>query len=406
LNCGKEKEQPAVRKALRPFGTTIFTEMTALSNRVGAINLSQGFPDFEGPEEVRRAAADAIMRGPNQYCPSMGIAPLREAVAGKMKRFYSVDVDADTEITVTAGASEAIGAALLGLVEPGDEVILLEPTYDLYPPMVAMAGAAAVYVPLQRPGFGLAKEALQKAFTPRTKAIIINNPLNPTGKAFTKEELAFIAELCTQFHVIAIGDEVYEHLVYDGRKHTSLLQVPAFRERSIVISSTAKTFSLTGWKVGFAVACPRLTEAVRMSHQFITFCTPSALQEAMAKAISMEDAYYQGFLERYTEKRERLCRALEDMGFDVLWPEGTYYASINISCLKFEDDLAFCRCLTTEAGVAAIPASFFWHQRRDGRDLVRFCFCKRDETLDRAIERLGKWLKFSPSPAQCPGSST
>jgi len=268
----KEKKainQPAVRKALRPFGTTIFTEMTVLSNRVGAINLSQGFPDFEGPEEVRRAAADAIMRGPNQYCSSMGITPLRKAVAGKMKRFYGVSVDADAEVTVTAGASEAIGAALLGLVEPGDEVILLEPTYDLYPPMVAMAGATAVYVPLQLPGFSLPREALQKAFTPRTKAIIINNPLNPTGKVFTKEELAFIAELCGRFHTIAIGDEVYEHLVYDGRKHTTLLQIPAFKERAIVISSTAKTFSMTGWKVGYAVACPRLTEAVRMSHQLL-----------------------------------------------------------------------------------------------------------------------------------------
>ena len=390
----KEKKainQPAVRKALRPFGTTIFTEMTVLSNRVGAINLSQGFPDFEGPEEIRRAAADAIMRGPNQYCPSMGITPLRKAVAGKMKRFYGVSVDADAEVTVTAGASEAIGAALLGLVEPGDEVILLEPTYDLYPPMVAMAGATAVYVPLQLPGFSLPREALQKAFTPRTKAIIINNPLNPTGKVFTKEELAFIAELCGRFHTIAIGDEVYEHLVYDGRKHTTLLQIPAFKERAIVISSTAKTFSMTGWKVGYAVACRRLTEAVRMSHQFITFCTPSALEEAMAQAISMEDAYYQGFLERYTAKRDLLCRALGDMGFDVLWPEGTYYTAVDIADLEFDDDLAFCRHLTSEVGVAAIPTSFFWHQRRDGRNLVRFCFCKRDKTLEMAVERLAKW---------------
>ncbi|RLB14615.1 MAG: aminotransferase [Deltaproteobacteria bacterium] len=391
MNWNRKDEQPSVREALKPFGTTIFTEMTALSNRVGAINLSQGFPDFEGPEEVRQAAADAIMRGPNQYCPSMGIAPLREAVAEKMKRFYGVSVDADSEVTVTAGASEAIGAALLGLVEPGDEVILLEPTYDLYPPMVAMAGATPVYVPLQPPGFTLPREALQKAFTPRTKAIIINNPLNPTGKVFTEEELAFIGELCRQSHAIAIGDEVYEHLVYDGKSHTTLLQIPAFRNRAIVISSTAKTFSLTGWKVGYGVACQKLTEAVRMSHQFITFCTPSALQEAMAQAISMDDAYYQEFLERYTKKRHLLCRALEKMGFDVLWPEGTYYASIDISDLEFEDDLAFCRHLAAEVGVAAIPASFFWHQRRAGRNIVRFCFCKRDETLNRAIERLARW---------------
>jgi len=384
-------EQPALCRALRPFGTSIFTEMTVLSNRVGAVNLSQGFPDFEGPEEIHRAAADAIMRGPNQYCPSMGIAPLREAVAQKMKRFYGVEVDADREVTVTAGASEAIGAALLGLIDPGNEVILLEPCYDLYPPMSAMAGARSVYVPLERPGFGLSKAALAEAFTEKTKAIIINNPLNPTGKVFTRDELEYIGKLCEEYHTVAIGDEVYEHLVYDGRNHVSLLQIPSLRERSIVISSTAKTFSLTGWKVGYAVASPRLSEAVRMSHQFITFCTPSALQEAMASAIGMEDSYYDAFLTGYDSKRQRLCRALEGMGFETYWPEGTYYASIDISPLGFEDDLAFCRHLTTEVGVAAIPTSFFWKDRREGRDLVRFCFCKKDETLDRAIERLAKW---------------
>jgi N-succinyldiaminopimelate aminotransferase len=392
LNQGKAKGQPAVRKALRPFGTSIFTEMTALSNRVGAINLSQGFPDFEGPEEIRKAAADAIMRGPNQYCPSMGIAPLREAVAAKMKRFYAVDVDADEEVTVTAGASEAIGAALLGLVEPGDEVILLEPCYDLYPPMTAMAGATAVYVPLERPGFTLPKEALAETFTDRTAAIIINNPLNPTGKVFTRGELEYIGLLCEEHNAVAIGDEVYEHLVYDGRRHVTLLQVPSLRQRTIVISSTAKTFSMTGWKVGYAIACPRLTEVVRMSHQFITFCTPPALQEAMAFAIGgMANSYYEGLLESYESKRALLCRALEDIGLKVLWPEGTYYASIDISPLDYKDDLAFCRYLTTEIGVAAIPSSFFWKERRDGRDLVRFCFCKSNETLRTAVKHLKKW---------------
>jgi N-succinyldiaminopimelate aminotransferase len=381
----------SVRRVLRPFGTSIFTEMTALSNRVGAVDLSQGFPDFEGPEEIRRAAAEAIMRGPNQYCPSMGIAPLREAVALKMNRFYGVGVDVEREVTVTAGASEAIGAALLGLVDPEDEVILLEPCYDLYPPMAAMAGARTVYVPLERPGFGLPREALAAAFTERTAAIIINNPLNPTGKVFTRDELEYIGNLCEKHNAVAIGDEVYEHLVYDGRKHFTLLQIPSLRERSIVISSTAKTFSLTGWKVGYAIACPRLSEAVRMSHQFITFCTPSALQEAMASAIGMKDGYYETLLMGYGSRRQRLCRALEDMGFETHWPEGTYYVSIDISRLGFEDDLAFCRYLTTEVGVAAIPASFFFKDRRAGKNLVRFCFCKKDETLDRAIARLAKW---------------
>ena len=385
------KKQPAVRKALRPFGTSIFTEMTLLSNQAGAVNLSQGFPDFEGPEEIRRAAAEAIMRGPNQYCPSMGIAPLREAVSLKMKRFYGVAVDVEREITVTAGASEAIGSSLLGIVDPGDEVILLEPCYDLYPPMVAMAGGKPVYVPLERPGFGLPEEALAEAFNERTKAIIVNNPLNPTGKVFTRNELETIGKFCEEYDAVAIGDEVYEHLVYDERAHLSLLQIPSLRERAIVISSTAKTFSLTGWKVGYAIACPGLSDAVRMSHQFITFCTPSALQEAMATAIAMEDSYYDAFLSGYSSRRRRLCAALEDMGFETFWPEGTYYVSIDISPLDFEDDLAFCRYITTEVGVAAIPASFFWKDRRDGRDLVRFCFCKKEETLGKAIERLAKW---------------
>ena len=384
-------KQSFVRKALRPFGTSIFTEMTLLSNQAGAVNLSQGFPDFEGPEEIRRAAAEAIMRGPNQYCPSMGIAPLREAIGLKMKRFYGVDVDVEKEITVTAGASEAIGASLLGLVDPGDEVILLEPCYDLYPPMVAMAGARPVYVPLERPGFALPEDALAGAFNERTKAIIVNNPLNPTGKVFTRDELETIGKLCGEYDAVAIGDEVYEHLVYDERAHLSLLQIPSLRERAIVISSTAKTFSLTGWKVGYAIAFPRLSDAVRMSHQFITFCTPSALQEAMASAIAMEDSYYEALLSGYSSRRRRLCGALENMGFETFWPEGTYYVSIDISPLDFEDDLAFCRYITTEVGVAAIPTSFFWKDRRTGRDLVRFCFCKKDETLDRAIERLAKW---------------
>ena len=391
MNHEQARKDSAVCSALRPFGTSIFTEMTALSNRVGAVNLSQGFPDFEGPEEVRRCAADAIMRGPNQYCPSMGIPALREAIAKKMRRFYGVAVDPGSEVTVTAGASEAIGATLFGLIEPEDEVILLEPCYDLYPPIAARAGARIVYVPLQRPDFALPEETLTQAFSRRTAAIIINNPLNPTGKVFTRAELECIGELCRKYNAVAIGDEVYEHLVYDGRKHTTLLQIPSLRERAVVISSTAKTFSLTGWKVGYAVACPRLTEPVRMSHQFITFSTPAALQEAMAFAMDMEDSYYAGLLRSYTSKRDRLCRSLEDMDFKVFWPEGTYYASIDISSLNFEDDLAFCRYLATDVGVAAIPSSFFWKDRRDGRDLVRFCFCKKNETLENAIRHLETW---------------
>ena len=378
-------------EALRPYGTTIFTEMTALSNRVGAVNLSQGFPDFDGPEFVRRAAADAIVRGPNQYCPSMGIAQLRKAIADKTKRFYGVDVDPETEITVTAGATESIASALLGILDPGNQVVLLEPCYDIYAPLVARAGGEPVFVRLKRPHFALPRQELAQAFGPRTRAVIINNPLNPIGKVFTREELEFIGGLCEQHNVIAISDEVYEHLVYDDRKHISLLQIPELRDKSIVISSTAKTFSMTGWKVGYSIASPHLTEAVRMAHQFLTFCTPSALQEAMAVAMGVDDKYYEELLAAYERKREMLCGALSELGFEVIWPEGTYYTSIHIGGTEFDDDLEFCRYLTTEIGVAAIPCSFFWKDRRDGKDLVRFCFCKKEETLEEAVKRLKRW---------------
>ncbi|MDY6854759.1 MAG: methionine aminotransferase [Thermodesulfobacteriota bacterium] len=388
------EREKKVCSALAPFGTTIFTEMTTLSNKEGAINLSQGFPDFDGPLEIRKAASKAIMRGPNQYCPSIGLPLLRSAVADKMKRFYDVNVvDPDTQITVTAGASEGLAATLLGLLEPGDEVILIEPCYDLYPAMIARAGAHAVYVSLARPAFALPKEELKTVIGKKTRAILINNPQNPCGKVFSSEELDWLGRLCNEQDVLLISDEVYEHLVYDGRSHVTLLSFPQFADRVIVISSTAKTFSMTGWKVGYVIASEILSEAVRMSHQFITFCTPGALQEAMAFAMNMDDNYYHTLLKEYSTKRDIFCNALSDIGFDVLWPEGTYYASIDIGAFDFFDDLSFCRYLVSHVGVAAIPASFFWNERREGRDLVRFCFCKKDETLKEAIRRLKNWKK-------------
>ncbi len=387
-------DEPAVCRALRPFGVSIFTEMTALANATGAVNLSQGFPDFDGPERIRGLAAEAIRRGPNQYAPTIGVPSLRLAVAAKMKRFYRLDVDADREVTITAGATEGLAASLLGIVEPGDEVILFEPWYDLYPPMIARAGGVPVYVPLERPGFAVPFRDLAAAITPRTRAIMINNPQNPSGKVFTLEEIERIAELCCRHDLVAISDEVYEHIVFDGRSHVTLLELPALRDRSIVVSSTAKTFSMTGWKVGTVVAAPRLTEAVRMCHQFLTYCTPAPLQEAMAIAIGMEDAYYGKLLDMYHAKRKKLCDALEKLGLDVLWPEGTYYAPVQIAGLPISDDLEFCRFLAREVGVAAVPASYFFDGRRRGRDLVRFCFCKRDETLDEAVRRLEQRLRW------------
>ncbi len=394
MRTKKDKgRREVVVEALLPYGTTIFTEMTVLADRCGAVNLAQGFPDFDGPEEIRAKAAEAIVRGPNQYAPSRGIPELRKAVARKMERFYGVEVNADEEVTVTSGATEGLCATLLGIVEPGDEVILLEPCYDSYPPVAAMASANIRCVSLQGPDFRLPREELAEAFSPRTKAIVINNPQNPCGKVFSQEELAFIGSLCAEHDVYAIADEVYEHLVYDGREHLTLLSVPEFKDRAFVISSTAKTFSMTGWKVGYVVACPELSRAVGMSHQFITFCGQSALQEAMAFAIDFPDSYYRELLADYTRRRDWLCEALGDIGLKIYPPEGTYYVLVDITSLGFDDDLAFCRMLPEKAGVAAIPCSYFWKDRSQGRELVRFCFCKKDETLEEGIRRLRKWVK-------------
>jgi len=393
---GKEPAgQPAdvVVNALRPYGTSIFTEMTVLANTYGAVNLSQGFPDTDGPEEIRRRAAEAILRGPNQYALSFGIPALREAVARKMERFYGMTVDPDTEVTVTAGATEGLCATLMGILEPEDEVILIEPAYDTYAPISALAHARIRYVSLEDDSFDLSREKLAQAFSSRTKAIIINNPQNPCCKVFNREELSFIGELCQKHHAYAIGDEVYEHLVYDGKRHATLLSIPSLRGRAFVVSSTAKTFSMTGWKIGYVIAAPALTRAVRMSHQFIVFCGQSALQEAMAFAMDFPDSYYTQLLADYTRRRDFLTRALSELGFRVFQPEGTYYVVADITPLGFDDDLGFCRMLPEQAGVAAIPCSVFWKERHRGRHLIRFCFAKRDETLNEGMERLRRWLR-------------
>ncbi|MBN2123955.1 MAG: aminotransferase class I/II-fold pyridoxal phosphate-dependent enzyme [Deltaproteobacteria bacterium] len=390
--AAKQEPKEVVVKALRPFGTSIFTEMTGLAVTHGAVNLSQGFPDFDGPEEIRQKAAQAIIRGPNQYAPSIGIPAFRQAIARKMKRFYGLDVDPDEQVTVTSGATEGLCATLVGILEPGDEIILLEPWFDSYPPIAAITGARLRYVSLNTPDFSLPEEELARTFNPRTKAVLINSPQNPCGKVFTREELGFIGRLCREYDAYAIGDEVYEHLVYGGKKHVTLLDVPELKDRCFVISSTAKTFSMTGWKQGWVVATPELARAVRMSHQFITFCGQAPLQEAMAFALDSPDAYYEQFLADYTRKRNLLCEALEDVGFKVFPPEGTYYVQADIRTLGFDDDLAFCRMLPEAAGVAAIPSSVFWDNRNRGREFVRFCFCKRDETLEEGIRRLRKWI--------------
>ena len=392
-NNQADQEMEVAVKALRSYGTSIFTEIPVLANAHGAVNLSQGFPDVDGPKEIRQRAAEAILRGPNQYAPSTGIPLLREAVARKMNRFYGVTVDPETQVTVTSGATEGLCATLLGILEPQDEIILLEPAYDTYAPISELARARIRHVSLKGDTFRLPKERLVETFSSRTKAIIINNPQNPCCKVFTREELAFIGDLCHQYNAYAIGDEVYEHLVYDGTKHVTLLSIPSLQERAFVVSSTAKTFSMTGWKVGYVIASQTLSKAVRMSHQFIVFCGQSALQEAMAYAMDFPDTYYTQLLSDYTRKRNLLSEALRELGFRVLHTEGTYYVVADITSLGFDDDLAFCRMLPEKAGVAAIPCSVFWKNRRRGRHLIRFCFAKKDDTLYEAVERLRGWIR-------------
>lgn len=381
-----------VSTSLARYGTSVFTRITDLSNKHGAVNLSQGFPDFDGPLEVREAAAAAILDGPNQYAPSIGLLALRRAAAQKMARFYDVSVCPDTEVTVTAGASEGLAALLLGLVNPGDEVILLDPSYDLYSPMVSRAGGRPVHVSLNA-DYSLPFEKLAAAFSPKTCAIVINNPQNPCGKVYSDHELSFIAGLCQTHDAIAVGDEVYEHLVYDHHRHRTLLSVAGLRDRAAVVSSTAKTFSMTGWKVGYVIASSPITAAVRAAHQFLTYCTPPAFQIAMARAIAAEDAYYADLNRAYTRRRDGLSDALTALGFDVVRPEGTYFLNVRIDRNRFTDDLDFCERMIAEAGVAAVPTSFFYEDRNGGNDTVRFCFCKRDETLAEAERRLAAWKR-------------
>ena len=377
-----------VKRCLAPFGVSVFTEFTALANRHGALNLSQGFPDFDGPAFLADAAHQAMRAGHNQYAPSHGVAELRRAIAGKAERLYGLTADPDTEITVFSGATEALFSSIMALVEPGDEVVLFEPTYDSYPPCVAMAGGRGRTVPLRAPDFQLDEGDLAAAVNDRTKLIVVNTPNNPTGKVFTRDELRAVARVATEHDAYVLTDEVYEHLTYDEHVHVPLATLPGMRDRTITISSTAKTFSMTGWKIGYAIASPPLSTAVRMAHQFVTFATATPLQHAMAQAIDRSDEYYPEFLSAYDARRTILLDYLDRAGFTVIPPQGTYYVMADIRPLGFDDDVEFCRFLPRAIGVAAIPVSAFYRDRSEGRHLVRFAFCKRRELLHRAGEKL------------------
>jgi aspartate/methionine/tyrosine aminotransferase len=370
------------------LGTTIFTTMSALAVEHGAINLGQGFPDGNGPDDVRARAEAYLNDRPNQYPPMTGVPELREAVAAHAQRFYGLSVDAEREVLVTSGATEALASCLLALIEPGDEVVMIEPLYDSYLPIVRRAGGIPRLVRLAPPDWALPRAELAAAFSPRTKLLILNSPMNPTGKVFTADELAFIAGLLQRHDAYAVCDEVYEHLVFDGRRHIPLMTLPGLRDRCLRIGSAGKTFSLTGWKVGYVTGAADLLSPVAKAHQFLTFTTPPNLQRAVAYGLQKNDAYFASLSRDLASKRDRLAAGLRRCGFDIMPTAGTYFICADIrSAAGGRDDVAFCMHLTRAVGVAAIPISAFYETAAPTH-YVRFAFCKDDAVLDEAIRRL------------------
>ena len=367
--------------------TTVFEVMSRLARETGAVNLGQGFPDDPGPEDVRRKAAEAVVSGWNQYPPMMGLPELRQAIAAHYRHWQGLVLDPDTEVMVTSGATEAIAGALLGLVEPGDEVVLFEPMYDAYLPLVRRAGGVPRFVTLQPPDFRLTEEALTRAFSPRTRAVLFNNPLNPAATVFSAEDLSLLAAFCARFDAVAICDEVWEHVVFDGRRHQPLMALPGMRERTVKLGSAGKIFNLTGWKVGFVCADPALMKVLAKAHQFLTFTTPPNLQAAVAYGLAKDDDYFEGLRADLQRSRDRFTAGLAGLGFAVIASQGTYFVNIDIAPLGEADDVAFCQRLVLDHGVAAIPVSAFYAEAAV-KNVVRFCFAKRDATLDAALERL------------------
>ncbi|HEY0496069.1 MAG TPA: pyridoxal phosphate-dependent aminotransferase [Kutzneria sp.] len=382
---------PALVPRLRPFTSTIFAEMTALATRTGAVNLGQGFPDTDGPAEMLATAQRAIAEGVNQYPPGPGRPELRQAIAEHRTR-YGTEYDPDTQVLVTVGATEAIAAALLALVEPGDEVLLIEPYYDSYAASVALAGATRKVVSLVEDGdrFALDVDALRAAVTPRTKALLLNSPHNPTGTVFTRQELEEVAALCQEHDLIAITDEVYEHLLYDGREHVTLSALPGMYERTVAISSSGKTFSATGWKIGWVCGPAELVAAVRAAKQFITFVGGAPFQPAVAYALRNELAWVDRLRDDLQRKRDRLSAGLADAGFAVRQAAGTYFVCADVRPLGFADGAELCRQLPERIGVAGVPVQVFTDHPEQWQHLVRFAFCKREEVIDEAIARLRK----------------
>jgi aspartate/methionine/tyrosine aminotransferase len=367
--------------------TTIFEVVSGLARETGAINLGLGFPDDPGPGDIRRAAAEAVENGYNQYPPMLGTAELRQAVAQHYKRHQGLDLDWSREVFVTSGATEAIAACILGLVEPGDEVVLIQPMYDAYLPMVQRAGGTPRFVTLQPPDWRLTEEALAKAFTPNTKLVMLNNPLNPTGTVFGREDLALLARYAAKSGAVVVADEVWEHVVFDGRRHLSVLALPELRGRAVKIGSAGKMFGLTGWKVGFVCAAPELMTTLGKTHQFLTFTTPPNLQAAVAYGLGKDEAWFAEMRAGLQAGRDHLADGLRAAGYYPLSTAGTYFLTMDLAPLGVGDDVAFARRLVTEAGIATIPVSAFY-AKDHVRSVVRFCFAKKEAVLDEALDRL------------------
>lgn len=362
--------------------------MTRLAVRHGAVNLAQGFPDFAAPEEIKEAARAAIAADVNQYAITWGAKPLRDAIAAKYARHYGLEFDPEREITAVCGATEGMIASLLAVTDPDDEIVIFEPFYENYGPDADLCSARRRYVALRPPDWTFDPAELRAAFSPRTKAVIVNSPHNPTGKVFSREELAAIAALCQEFDALCITDEIYEHILYDGAVHHPVIALPGMRDRTILVNSMSKTYSVTGWRVGWVIAPPALTANIRKVHDFLTVGAAAPLQQAGAAALQLPDSYYAGLAARYTALRDRTVAMLESAGFECFRPRGAYYVMAGIGRFGFPSDLLFCRHLIEKIGVAAVPGSSFYSDPDAGSQLIRFCFCKKYETLELAGERL------------------
>jgi len=378
------------------FTESVIREMTRVALQYGAVNLAQGFPDFPCPPELKRAACEAIEADVNQYAITWGDRAFRHALAEKVRWYLGLEIDPERQITVTCGSTEAMAAVMLATVDPGDEVIVFEPYYENYGPDAILASATPRYVSLHPPDWTFDEAELRQAFNDRTKAIIINTPHNPTGKVFTREELTLIAELCQKWDVLAYTDEIYEHILYDGIKHVAMATLPGMGERTITINGLSKTYSVTGWRVGYILANPELTGAIRKVHDFLTVGAPAPLQRAGVAAMQLPISYYEELAKLYHEKRESLLQILDQVGIPYSVPKGAYYVLANISRFGYKTDLEFAKYLVKEIGVAVVPGSSFFSQPEAGKDFIRFCFSKKPETLAAASDRLLKLQSIPP----------